>query len=158
MVPSITAVDRRGVPRLPGLLYGDARARRRRWADAGARRDAANGEREEGARMVAWAVAERPDAAGYWSSQAVATHALCGVPAVDSAAASIFGSLVPAGRWDRDALAVLGLERARLAPDRPHRGAGGHGPRRVRPWSAVDRSTPSASRSWPGPTNPVTCW
>lgn len=25
MVPSITAVDRRGVPKLPGLLYGDAR-------------------------------------------------------------------------------------------------------------------------------------
>ena len=27
MVPSITAVDRRGIPRLPGLLYGDVRAR-----------------------------------------------------------------------------------------------------------------------------------
>ena len=29
MVPSITAVDRRGTPLLPGLLYGDSRARRR---------------------------------------------------------------------------------------------------------------------------------
>ncbi len=57
---------------------------------------------------------ERPDAAGYWPSQAVATHALCGVPAIDSTAATIFGSLVPAGRWDRDALDRLGIDRARL--------------------------------------------
>ena len=27
MVPSVTAVDRRGIPRTPGLLYGDARGR-----------------------------------------------------------------------------------------------------------------------------------
>ena len=115
MVPSITAVDRRGIPRLPGLLYGDERAASDPWGgDPVARRDEFNGEREEGARMVAWAVRERPDAAGYWPSQAVATHALCGVPAIDSTAAIIFGSLVPAGRWDRDALDRLGIDRDRL--------------------------------------------
>src|SRR5437588_9425925 len=27
MVPSVTAVDRRGIPRTPGLLYGDSRGR-----------------------------------------------------------------------------------------------------------------------------------
>ena len=27
MVPSLAAVDRRGIPRTPGLLYGDARGR-----------------------------------------------------------------------------------------------------------------------------------
>jgi xylulokinase len=115
MVPSITAVDRRGIPRLPGLLYGDERAASDPWdGDPVARRDAFNGEREEGARMVAWAARERPDAAGYWPSQAVATHALCGVPAIDSTAAITFGSLVPAGRWDREALAELGIDRDRL--------------------------------------------
>ena len=58
MVPSITAVDRRGIPRLPGLLYGDDRARSDRWdGDPVARRDDHGGEREEGARMLAWAAA-----------------------------------------------------------------------------------------------------
>ncbi len=116
MVPSITAVDRRGVPRLPGLLYGDARAGCDPWGgDPVARRADYNGEREEGARMVAWAVAERPDAPGYWPSQAVATHALCGVPAIDWAAATIFGSLAPAGRWDGEALGALGIDEGRVA-------------------------------------------
>ena len=111
MVPSITAVDRRGIPRLPGLLYGDERARTDPWGgDPVARRNDHGGERDEGARMLAWAVGQRPDAFGYWSSQAVATHSLCGVPAVDSAAGTTFGSLVPNGRWDRAALADLGIE------------------------------------------------
>jgi len=111
MVPSITAVDRRGVPRLPGLLYGDARARDDAWDhDPLARRDAANGEREEGARMLAWAARERPGAVGYWPAQAVATNTLCGVPAVDFATATSFGSLYQRGRWDRSALAELGVE------------------------------------------------
>jgi len=116
MVPSITAVDRRGIPRLPGLLYGDDRARSDQWdADPLARRHDHGGEREEGARMVAWAVGQMPGASGYWPSQAVATHALCGVPAIDSAAATTFGSLVPTGRWDRDALAALGVDEDRVA-------------------------------------------
>jgi xylulokinase len=116
MVPSITAVDRRGIPRLPGLLYGDDRARTDPWGgDPVARRNAHGGERGEGARMLTWAVGQMPDAAGYWPSQAVATHALSGVPAVDSAAATTFGPLVPNGRWDREALAALGLDESRVA-------------------------------------------
>jgi len=111
MVPSITAVDRRGVPQLPGLLYGDARARDAAWDhDPLARRDRHNGEREEGARMLAWAVRELPGAAGYWPAQAVATNTLCGVPAVDFATATSFGPLLERGRWDRGALAALGVE------------------------------------------------
>ena len=111
MVPSITAVDRRGVPRLPGLLYGDARARDASWDhDPLARRDHWNGERQEGARMLAWAARRLPGAAGYWPAQAVATNTLCGVPAVDFATATSFGSLYDRGRWDRGALADLGVE------------------------------------------------
>ena len=66
MVPSITAVDRRGIPRLPGLLYGDDRARTDPWSgDPVARRNDHGGERGEGERMLAWAVGQLPDAAGY---------------------------------------------------------------------------------------------
>jgi len=116
MVPSITAVDRRGVPRLPGLLYGDARARDASWDhDPLARRDRSNGEREEGARMLAWAARELPGAAGYWPAQGVATDTFCGVPAVDVATATSFGSLIDRGRWDRGALAALGLEERQVS-------------------------------------------
>jgi xylulokinase len=115
MVPSMTAVDRRGIPRLPGLLYGDVRARDDGPDGPAARPHDHGGEREEGRRMLAWAVGELPGAAGYWPCQAVATHALCGVPAVDSATATSFGSLMRGGRWDRDVLATIGVHEDRLA-------------------------------------------
>ncbi|MGD0882183.1 MAG: FGGY-family carbohydrate kinase [Acidimicrobiales bacterium] len=115
MVPSMTAVDRRGIPRLPGLLYGDIRARDDGPDGPVARPHDHGGEREEGRRMLAWAVAEQPGAAGYWPCQAVATHALCGVPAVDSATASSFGSLMRGSRWDRDVLAAIGVDEGQLA-------------------------------------------
>jgi xylulokinase len=125
MVPSMTAVDRRGIPRLPGLLYGDGRARDDGPGGPVARPHDQGGEREEGRRMLAWAVAARPGAAGYWPCQAVATHALCGVPAVDSATSSSFGSLMRGGRWDRDALAGLGIGEEQVARVVPLGGAAG---------------------------------
>jgi xylulokinase len=111
MVPSMTAVDRRGVPMLPGLLYGDARAR------DGAHRGPEDfgGERDEGRRMLEWAVAERPDAEGYWPCQAVATYALAGVPAVDTATAASFGGLFVRNRWDPEALESLGIDEEKLS-------------------------------------------
>ena len=111
MVPSITAVDRRGRPLLPGLLYGDGRAREapvdgvapgRAPGDPG-------GEREQGRRMLAWAVGQHPGAFGYWNCQAMATHALAGVPAVDAATATSFGGLYSRGRWNKEALDELGV-------------------------------------------------
>jgi xylulokinase len=123
MVPSVTAVDRRFSPLLPGLLYGDARAAEVDGAEDGTggeggdptevdRRQSA--ERYQGQRMLAWAVRECPGARGYWNCQATATHALTGVPAVDQATATSFGELYEAGRWDPDALAALGVEEAQL--------------------------------------------
>jgi xylulokinase len=109
MVPSMTAVDRKGIPRLPGLLYGDVRARDDGADGPVARPEEHGGEREEGRRMLSWAVAQLPGAAGYWPCQAVATHALCGVPGVDSATGTSFGSLLSRGRWDRDVLAEIGV-------------------------------------------------
>jgi len=115
MVPSITAVDRRGIPRIPGLLYGDVRARDDGPDGPVARPGDHGGEREEGRRMLTWAVGELPGAAGYWPCQAVATYALCGVPGVDSATATSFGSLLRGGRWDRDVLAELGVTEGQLS-------------------------------------------
>jgi xylulokinase len=110
MVPSITAVDKRGKPLLPGILYGDIRARRPEPV-GGAEADPSDlgGEREQGRRMFQWAVEQQPGAFGYWNCQAVATHALAGVAAVDAAAATSFGSLMKRGRWNVEALAELGL-------------------------------------------------
>jgi len=108
MVPSITAVNKRGTPLLPGLLYGDVRARPAAGDRAGAEDDL-GGEREQGRRMIEWAAAELPGAHGYWNCQAVATHALSGVPAVDGATATSFGGLYGRGRWDQVALDKLGV-------------------------------------------------
>jgi xylulokinase len=117
MVPSITAVDRRFSPLLPGLLYGDARAAVDEGVGGGGpaavdlRQSA---ERYQGQRMLAWAVRERPGARAYWNCQATATHALTGVPAVDQATATSFGALYEGGRWDREALGALGIEEKQL--------------------------------------------
>ena len=120
MVPSITAVNRRGIPQLPGLLYGDTRAGDRGPGKEQVARPLDNGgERDEGVRMMAWAARELPGAAGYWPCQAVATHALSGVAAVDSATAMSFGSLYGSGRWDRAALGELGVEERQVSLVRP---------------------------------------
>jgi xylulokinase len=129
MVPSITAVDRRGRALLPGLLYGDARARipGADGAPVGPANDPGD-EREQGRRMLDWAVRQVPGAHGYWNCQAMATHALTGVPAVDMAAAMSFGDLVRRGRWDAAALAELGLVEEQLPVIGPMGGAIGQIP------------------------------
>src|ERR1700676_3017205 len=133
MVPSITAVDGRARPLLPGLLYGDARA-----AEVAGRAEATglagvaglggaagpgdtggvdrrqSAERYQGRRMLAWAVGQRPGARGYWNCQATATHALTGVPAVDQATATSFGGLYDGAGWDKEALHDLGVDEAQL--------------------------------------------
>jgi xylulokinase len=99
MVPSMTAVDRRGVPLLPGLLYGDART---------VMDDGATGGLPDGRGFVRWAAQEAPSAAGYWPCQSVATNALCGVPAMDSATSIVFGNLRTMDGWQADKLAAIG--------------------------------------------------
>ena len=115
-------------------------------------------ERYQGKRMLAWAVRERPGARAYWNCQAMATHALTGVPAVDQATATSFGGLYEADGGTRRPCTSLGVDEAQL----PVVGAMGEGlgtvPGTRPPCSPGDRSTPSASRSWPGPTSPATCW
>lgn len=116
MVPSLTAVDRRGVPRLPGLLYGDARGS---WewsgrAAGGAAAPPAVAGMPDASGFLRWAVDQAPDAAGYWPCQAVATHALSGVPAIDTATCTAFGDLYSHQGWREDALAALKVQVAQM--------------------------------------------
>jgi len=115
MVPSLTAVDARGRPRSPGLLYGDARGRLAR--DTGTEvggPDAAPDVMPDSEGFLRWAVANHPEARGYWPAQAVANHAFGGVPAIDSGVAMMSASLLHAGQWDRAKLDDLGVREDQL--------------------------------------------
>src|SRR5438105_2372241 len=79
MVPSLCAVDVKGVPRTPGLIYGDARGRTGSSADP-----SQSGETKA---FLRWTATRRPDAFGYWPAQAVANFALSGEASVDTATA-----------------------------------------------------------------------
>jgi xylulokinase len=94
MVPSLTAVDRKGRPLTPGLLYGDARGRtggveRRTDSDAG-----------EVLGFLRWTAAAAPDAAGYWPAPAVANFALGGVGVIDIGTGFTSAPLYGNDGWD----------------------------------------------------------
>jgi xylulokinase len=99
MVPSLTAVDRRGRPVAPGLLYGDARG---------------GSEGGEAAGFLRWLADEVPDAAGYWPAPAVANRSLGGPGAIDIGTAFASGPLFAGGPAAADLCAGLGVEVARL--------------------------------------------
>jgi len=105
MVPSLTAVNARGTPLVPGLLYGDARGR------AGKATDPTGG--GEGLGFLRWAVSQAPGAAGFWSAPAVANHVLCGQAALDVGTAFATTPLFDGTKWDAQVLAScgVGLER-----------------------------------------------
>ncbi|HEV3281606.1 MAG TPA: FGGY-family carbohydrate kinase [Acidimicrobiales bacterium] len=115
MVPSLTAVDRRGIPRTPGLLYGDLRGRGEATAPLAADSSAGEaGAMPDAEGFLAWTAKEMPDAYGYWPAQAVATHALAGQAVIDTAVTASLGGLYRAGRWNDELLGRLGVDPARL--------------------------------------------
>jgi len=73
MVPSLTAVNRQGVPQLPGLLYGDREGRIISAASADA--VLLPGSMPDAEGFLGWAQASVPDAKGYRPCQAVARPA-----------------------------------------------------------------------------------
>jgi len=106
MVPSLTAVDGRGIPRTPGLLYGDVRGR----TD-----DAGNiAESGELFRFLEWTREQFPDARGYWPAPTVANFALGGVPALDTTTAATAYPLFDWVGWDEEVAASLGIRTAQL--------------------------------------------
>jgi xylulokinase len=101
MVPSLTAVDDRGVPVLPGLLYGDARGRA----------DSEPGSPVTGLEFggfVRWSTEHAPDAHGLWPAQAVANFALAGEAAVDTTTASTAYPVYNFTAWDAALASELG--------------------------------------------------
>jgi len=110
MVPSLTAVDRRGIPRSPGLLYGDARGQRVAEPDVG---DTDSVMPDAGG-FVRWARREVPGARGYWPAQAVANYALGRVPAIDTGTAICMGSMRTGNHWNDDVLAKFDVTEQQL--------------------------------------------
>ena len=124
MVPSLTAVNRRGVPTLPGLLYGDFEGRPAPSLQDSDAADPGPGMPDaEG--FLRWAHALAPDATGYWPSQAVATHALAGVPAIDTGVTASMGALHVGGQWNSELLDAMGVTPEQLPHVVPMCAAGG---------------------------------
>jgi xylulokinase len=102
MVPSLTAVDAEGVPRTPGLLYGDGRGRS----------ENTGGNPIENGELLAflrWSLGEYPDAFGFWPATAVANNALGGSPVLDTSTASTAYPLFDWVGWDSDLAKSLGV-------------------------------------------------
>jgi len=106
MVPSLTAVDGRGVPFGPGLLYGDARGR----AIAGLP-PVGN---EEWVGFLRHLAGLHPSAAGFWPAQTVANHALAGVAALDTATAMAALPLLAGTGWDEALCSEIGVRTGQL--------------------------------------------
>lgn len=106
MVPSLTAVDRRGVPVTPGLLYGDSRGRTGTSASP-----AENG---EFAAFVRWTAEQRPDAFGYWPAQSVANYALAEAAVLDTTTAVTTLPLFDWSGWDPKVARSLGVREQQL--------------------------------------------
>lgn len=106
MVPSLTAVDRAGIPRTPGLMYGDGRGRPETGTSAQGANPIESGELLQ---FLRWTVRERPDAAGYWPAQAVANHALGDEAVLDTSTASTAYPLFDWTGWDERVATSLGV-------------------------------------------------
>ncbi len=113
MVPSLTAVDAKGRPRTPGLLYGDRRAVTGASPAATPAGEApSSGAEVEG--FLRWTASVAPDAFGFWPAQAVANFALGGRPAIDFAVAYITSPLFGADGWDADICRRCGVRPEQL--------------------------------------------
>src|SRR5438105_14864379 len=108
MVPSLCAVDTDGVPRTPGLIYGDIRGRTGSGADP-------SGSGEPAA-FLRWTVKEAPDAFGYWPAQAVANCALAGEPSLDTATAFSAYPLFDGNVWDEAQVTAAGARADQFPP------------------------------------------
>jgi xylulokinase len=95
---------------LPGLLYGDREGR----VQSTAKDDLLPGSMPDAEGFLGWAHSEVPDARGYWPCQAVATNALSGLPAIDTAVTASMGSLHMSGRWNADVLGAVGVDESQL--------------------------------------------
>ena len=112
MVPSLAAVDARGRPISPGLLYGDARGRTANSA-------LGPGYDGETVEFLRWSAKVAPDAYGYWSAPAVASRALGGEAVVDFGVAFTTSPLFGPNGWDSDLCASCGVDPSQLPQVKP---------------------------------------
>jgi xylulokinase len=103
MVPSLAAVDERGTPLTPGLLYGDERGRTGVVAQGAD--DASGGFLG----YVRWLHEAMPTAHGFWPAQSVANHALAGEAVLDTTTASLAHPLFDFVGWDAAVAGDLGI-------------------------------------------------
>jgi len=106
MIPSMCAVNRRGVPISPGLLYGDERGRTGSSANPGGS--------GETVAFLQWCAREYPQAGGYWPAPAVANCALAGEGVVDSMTAMAAFPLYTGTEWDAATLAEAGVKPSQM--------------------------------------------
>ncbi|MCY4103274.1 MAG: FGGY-family carbohydrate kinase [bacterium] len=106
MLPSLTAVDDRGVPFGPGLLYGDARG--------GAIAGLPPVGNEEWLGFLRHLAGLCPGAAGFWPAQTVANHALAGVAALDTATAMAAVPLLASAGWEEALCNEIGVRPEQL--------------------------------------------
>jgi xylulokinase len=106
MVPSLTAVDARGHPITPGLLYGDSRGRAPGPHGTDSDQAFTVGEAAE---FLRWTAAQAPDAAGYWPAPAVANYALAGEAVVDYSTAYTASPLFDGTGWNVEACSERGV-------------------------------------------------
>jgi xylulokinase len=123
MVPSLTAVNRRGVPTVPGLLYGDVRGRT--GLEASGEKPGESFAMKDAEGFLKWAIEQDPKAAGYWPAQAVATNAIGGTPAIDTAMTASLGALHTWGKWDEEYLSALGVGVSQMPTVVPMGGSAG---------------------------------
>ena len=114
MVPSLVAVNRRGVPLSRGLLYGDASGRE----------GEASGDpilAGEPAAFLKALSSAYPEAGGFWPAQTTALAALGGPPVVPMMVSFVLGPLAVNGAWNQEVLDACGVSEDRLpriVPDR----------------------------------------
>lgn len=106
MVPSLCAVDDRGVPITPGLLYTDARGK--------ATPGLSPNENGELLGFARWCAKAAPKAAGLWPAQAVANHALTRNATIDYVTAATAVPLFDWAGWDRKVARRAGIDPAQL--------------------------------------------
>ena len=115
MVPSMTAVDRRGRPLTPGLLYGDERGRGAGTVDGAGDDSPGPDGGGEIVGFLRWTAGQAPEATGYWHAQAVANKALGGSPAIDLSVAFTSLPLFGSDGWDESICRDCGVKSDQLA-------------------------------------------
>jgi len=116
MVPSMCAVDERGGPISPGLLYGDGRGADPDPVESSGAQSADPSSSGELVRFLSHLARAHPHAAGYWPAQGVANAALSGIGAIDSVCAMTTLPLFDYNDWDAAVAAGAGLQDTERLP------------------------------------------